>query len=402
MFGSMRGMLRDSAIIFLAAGQTLIWAGLYYIFPASLLRWELELGWSRTELTAALTLAVLISATASPLAGKIIDSGRGPQLMTACAIGGGIGLFILSTVTTLSAFFMVWATIGLCFAGCLFEPCFALVTRNQGLHAKRGIIVITLVAGFASTVSFPSMHILSEALGWRMATRLFGLMIIVLAAPLLWFGAHKLEKSTKLGFRKLSKDSGKHHDFLREPVFWYLGLGFAFSAIAHGAILHHLLPILTDRGFANELAVIVASFIGPMQVTGRLTMMVLIKRTSHHDLAMITFALMGLSIVLLLYSAKTTAYLFGFVILFGGAYGTTSILRPLIARDLLGEYNFGTKSGALALPYLAGAALSPYLGSIMWKWSGYNTMLSILVFVTMTGCILYVTAHRLSRSASSK
>ena len=55
-------MLKDRPIIFLAIGQTLVWAGLYYVFPALLVRWEESLGWSRADLTAAITLAIFVSA----------------------------------------------------------------------------------------------------------------------------------------------------------------------------------------------------------------------------------------------------------------------------------------------------------------------------------------------------
>ena len=75
-------MIRDRAILFLAVGQTLVWAGLYYLFPALLLRWEQSLGWSKADLTAAITLAIFVSALAAPLAGRLIDASAG------CAMNG--------------------------------------------------------------------------------------------------------------------------------------------------------------------------------------------------------------------------------------------------------------------------------------------------------------------------
>ncbi len=393
----MAGMHKDSAIVFLAIGQTLTWAGLYYIFPALLLRWEMELGWSKIDITAAIALAVLISAIGSPLTGRIIDKGQGAQLMTYSAIGGGIGLLLLSTVTALWQFYLVWVVIGAAFAGCLYEPCFALITRARGKQAKHGIILITLVAGFASTISFPVMYALSEELGWRIAIRLFALAVILLAAPFLWFGAKRLENS------KFSKTTAQSYHpitrsvFLRQPVFWYLAIGFSFTALVHGSVLHHLLSILNERGLTSEMAVLAASFIGPMQVAGRLAMMASEKYVTHHGVAMASFIVMGLALVLLLFGDTSPVLLSAFVMLFGGAYGTTSILRPLLARDLLGEKNFGAKSGALALPYLIGVASSPYLGSIIWGMGGYSTMLGTLIFISALGCSMYAYANRLAQ-----
>ena len=59
-------MRKDRAIVLMAIGQIITWAGLYYVFPALLLRWEQDLGWSKAELTAAITLAVFVSALTAP------------------------------------------------------------------------------------------------------------------------------------------------------------------------------------------------------------------------------------------------------------------------------------------------------------------------------------------------
>ncbi len=78
-------MFKDRSILLLAIGQTLIWAALYYVFPALLLRWEQELGWSKPDLTAAIALAVLISGIGAPFPGRVIDAGRAPMLLATCS-----------------------------------------------------------------------------------------------------------------------------------------------------------------------------------------------------------------------------------------------------------------------------------------------------------------------------
>ena len=70
-----------------------------------------------------------------------------------------------------------------------------------------------------------------------------------------------------------------------------------------------------------------------------------------------------------------------FVLIFGSAYGTVSILRPVLAREILDGTSFGAKSGALALPFLAGSAVAPYLGSIVWSIGGYTLMLGLAVAI---------------------
>ena len=57
---------------------------------------------------------------------------------------------------------------GVSMAGCLYEACFALLPRARGIHAKRAIASVTLIAGFATAVAFPSVGALEAAFldGW--------------------------------------------------------------------------------------------------------------------------------------------------------------------------------------------------------------------------------------------
>ncbi|OKL42541.1 MFS transporter [Pseudovibrio exalbescens] len=391
-------MLKDRAIILLAIGQTLGWAGLFYTFPALILRWERAFGWSKADLTGAITLALLISAVFSPLAGRVIDRGYGTQMMGGSAVLGGMGLLALAQVTTLWQFYGAWAVMGVAMAGCLYEPCFAILNRARGMNAKKGIISITLAAGFASTLCFPVMYAVSEAYGWESAVLFAAGLVIFVVAPLLWLGTHMLEAEGMEEVEAHAQEAATGtYDFLKGSVFWFLAIGFSLGAVLHGATLHHLLPILDGKGVSAEFAILIASLIGPMQVTGRIIIMMFERHLSLNAVVSGAFLFMCAAIVLLLISAGAPWLLVGFVLLFGGAYGTTSITRPLTTRAILGGKNIGSKSGALAMPYLIGSASAPYLGSLLWGAGGYDLMLSALVVSGLAGLVLYTAAYRASR-----
>lgn len=234
-------------------------------------------------------------------------------------------------------------------------------------------------------------------MGWRGTVRILAAIVIFVVAPILWLGVRKLEM-VQVARQTVIERTEPSRAFLKSPTYWFLATGFACLAVAHGATLLHLLPILDERGLSAEMAVLAAPFIGPMQVAGRLAMMASERHISNHGVAISAFAILGLSIVMLLFSDSSPALLSGFVILFGGAYGTVSILRPLIAREILGQADFGAKSGALALLYLTGSALSPFVASLLWNVGGYDLMLKTLLGFTALGCLLYWNAHRLVRS----
>lgn len=388
-------MFKDKGALLMAAGQTLVWAGLFYCFPALLVRWEADFGWSRDELTGAIALALFMSALTSPVSGRLIDKGHGPAMMTGATILGALALLNLIWIDALWQFYVIWAFMGAMLGACLYEPCFALITRARGADAKRAITLVTLIAGFASTISFPTAHAISEAFGWRVSIQVFAAIAILMSAPLTLLGALAMERGGKSMRENEGRDQpAQRRAFLKRPVFWLLALGFALGGILHGATLHHLLPILYDRGLGPDVAVFAASFIGPMQVAGRLVMMATERHVSNHAVATVTFIMMGLSILLLIGAGVARELVIGFVILFGGAYGVTSIIRPVINREMLGEANFGAKSGAAALLYLSGAAASPYLGAIVWSAGGYDLVLPCLVALAVLGLVLYLLAYR--------
>ncbi len=392
-------MSQRRAILLLALGQTLVWAALYYIFPTLLLVWEQQMGWSRAEITAAITLAVLVSAFCSPLTGRVIDHGHGAALMAGSATLGGLGLIALSRVEALWQFYAVWGWIGVAMSGSLYEPCFAIVTRARGARARGAITMITLIAGFAGTISFPSVHALSQAVGWRVTALAAGIMVIAVVAPLLWTGASALERGVRAdtpatGARPLP--GPRRTGLLSRPAFWLLGIGFACTALVQGATIHHLLAFLDEQRVSASMAVLAAALIGPAQVAGRLAMLATQRFASHHHTMIAVYFFMGLSMLMLLFGQGNPVALVLFIVLFGGSYGSVSILRPLIARDILGGRDFGAKSGALALPYLAGSALAPFLGAVAWGVGGYGLMFGLAAGFTALGCAMYLGAHRLS------
>ena len=391
--------MKDRPVLLLAIAQMLIWACIYYSFPALLLHWEQSLGWSRADLTGAITLAVFVSAFCSPLYGRLVDAGKGAFMMTSAAVMGGICMILLSLVEQLWQFYLLWGVIGVCMAGSLYEPCFALITRARGGEAKRAIIFVTLVAGFAGTVSFPVAHSLVQAFGWRITVVFFGLATILLVAPLMWLGASAIEQAGARRHIENPHLAVAEKSFLYSPVFWCLAFGFGFAAMLQGITLHHLLPILNEREINPDVAVIVISFIGPMQVAGRLVMMATERHVSIHGIAIACFTLMAASIVSLMVAGATPALLIAFVILFGGSYGVVSIIRPVIARDLLGERQFGAKSGALSMVYLVGSASAPFLGALLWEWGGYERVLPGLIMLAVSGLMLYLIAQRKSTAS---
>lgn len=389
---------RDPRIWCLAVAETLVWAGLYYFFPAMLLRWEADFGWSKTEITLAATLSLLVSALVAPRIGVLIDRDHGRGVLVGSAVLGGSLLACLPLVETPVQFITVWLGIGIAMGGCLYEPCFAFLTHKRGLDAQKAITLITLVAGFAGTVSFPLANGIAALEGWRVAALVFAGLVVFVAAPLFWYGASTRDEDTFE--RPVSAVPGNGtplKSVMAGPVFWLLAIGFSTIALNHGLVVNHLLPMLDERGVSGAAAVLAISLLGPMQVAGRLLMMAVERHVGMVFVCGATFVFMACAGAVLGAAAALPALIYLFVMLQGSGYGVTSITRPVVTAVLLGRAGFGAISGALALPFVTATALAPSVGSLIWHAGGYNAVIGAMVGMILSGFACFLIAVRLAR-----
>ena len=387
-------MDRPYNILFLAVAQTILWAGLYYLFPALFARWELNLGFSKTAIASAFTSALIISSILAPLVGNLIDKGHGQKILIGSSILGAAGLIVLSFSSEFWVFFLTWSVIGIALSGCLYEPCFAYVTKVRGTKAKDAIIFITLIAGFAGTVSFPVANIFADLINWQASARLFAFVILLFVVPILFLSTKNEDKhSINLNSSPDKISNYKLRDDLIRPEFSYLFFSFFVLALAHGMIITHIIPLLIERNISNSIQLLISASIGPMQVLGRIIMIILQKQNfSINIISTLTFLLKIIGTVFLIYANDNIYFLILFVIFQGSGAGMTSISRAVVTANIMGYERFGSVSGAMSIGFTGGTALSSFLGAQLWEWNGYDFMLKIVSILLIMGFISFVIA----------
>ena len=378
----------------LAIAETIIWAAMYYAFPALLPTWERDLGWSKTELSFAFTLSLVVSASLVPVAGRLIDRGHARAVFTGGAILGAVLLVLLSAVTEPWQFFCIWIGLGVAMSGTLYEACFAVLVRSTGSRARRAITIVSVVAGLAGTVAFPSAHLLAGAFGWRGAVLVFAVAVGAVAVPLVWSACRRAEVQATIHAPEPSASAGQALAVARSPVFWLLAIAIFLAALDHGMLISHVLPILDDRGIDAGLAVVAASFIGPMQVAGRLVLMAADRFASIVAASTGCFAMMAIAGVCLLHAGATPGLVAGFVVLQGAGIGVASVMRPVVTAQLLGRRNFGVVSGLVGLMHMGGYALGPSVSALVWAWGGYDRVILLAIAAAVVATAVLLAAWR--------
>jgi len=393
-------MDRPTNILFLAIAQTILWAGLYYIFPALFAKWEISFGFSKTAITSAFTSAIIISSILAPFVGNLIDRGYGRAILVGSSILGAIGLIALSFASGFLIFFVTWCVIGIALSGCLYEPCFAYVTKIRGTKAKDAIIFITLIAGFAGTVSFPVSNIFADLINWQASARIFAGVILFFVVPILLIST-KSENNHSVSIKPLSTkiDNYKLRNDLIKPEFISLFFSFLALALAHGMVITHIIPLLIERNIPNATQLLITALIGPSQVVGRIIMIILQKQNfSINIISTLTFILKIVATIFLLYGNNNIYLLILFVIFQGAGAGMTSITRAVVTANIMGYERFGSVSGAMAVGFLGGSALSPIIGAQIWEWSSYDSMLRIISVILLIGFVSYIIALKIDQN----
>jgi len=381
------GAFRDPPILALMLSETVIWAAIFYSFPALVLHWQAEFGWSATPAMGAFSLALGVQGLAAPHMGRIIDRGGAPFAMTFGTVGALLGLGALTQIATLWQFYAVWAWLGLMMAATLYDATFSIVTRARGPRARSAITAITLAAGFASTLAYPLTAAVTATGGWRAAIWVLAGMVLIIVLPL-----HRLA-SARLEAEALGRDPGTVAPrpttrAMGRPGFWPVGLGFALTALGAAILLTNLLPLMKALGVPGDLAILAASVIGPAQVVGRIVLTLAGARAAARAVTLGAFLFVSGAALAMGAAAALPALVLVFAVALGVGNGVISILRPVVIREVMGEAGFGESAGAVARLSLFAFAMAPGLGAVLADAAGHGAVLVLCALAPLAGAML--------------
>lgn len=349
------------AVWLLAVGQTLIYAGAYYAFPALLPDLEAATGWSKAALAGGPTLAFLIMAGLTPLTGRWVDRGFGGAMLTWLPGVAALGVLALGSVGSLWGWMLAWAVIGVAQAGCLYETCFAVLTRAKGGEARAAITRVTLVAGFAGTLAFPLGHWLGAAMGGQGALAVFA-GLVAIAVPLNGVAVAQLRRR-EVGVLREAVPEGVLRAAMGQAGFWAIAAVFGAIWLNHGILVTYVLELFADRGAGAGMAAAAAAFIGPSQVLGRLALLMGEARIGNGRATRVALGFVVTAICLLWAAGANAWLIFAFAAAQGAGAGLLSILRPVLIADVLGRQGFGVVSGAIAVAPILASAAAPSVGA---------------------------------------
>ncbi len=370
--------------IVLGLAQILLWGGSFFILAILAGPIMKETGWSHQLVYGCLSLSLLVSGLISPKIGRIINSKNSSLVLLYSGIAMGIGLILIGLSQHFFVFVLGWFIIGIAMGMGLYDALFATLGKKYGKDASKSIVQITLISGFAPTVSWFLVSLLLSNFGWRNVCFIFATILIIAIYPIHRFAFDAITEHEEIvpsNFRESISS-----EVFRSKVFYLLIISFTIGSVLMTGISIHLIDILLNNNMSMVNAVTIAALLGPSQVGVRIFDLILPEKTPVKTAVISSIAiLLGLTIFFL---DPKMAFLG--VILFGLGNGMRSILRGTLPLWIYGPESYATIMGKLARLPLIAQAITPLIGGFIIHRFGTVAFLNVLCLLAMLNIIFIV------------
>jgi cyanate permease len=327
---------------------------------------------------------------------------------------GTVAVLAWSRAESVSAYYAAWVAIGVAMSATLYEPAFATLTRWFQRLRARAMLVVTIAAGFASTIFLPLSGILEASLGWRSAVLTLGVILGVVTIPLhalvlrrhpedvgqLVDGQRLADGDESVASAALKVSSVTLSEAIRGVTFWWLAIAFCLQSFATAAVALILIPYLVDRGESPAYAASVAGLIGAAQVGARIVSTMAGDRVSPVVQAAGVFGLQAVAVAVLLVWQVDPGIITA-VIFLGIGRGVVTLARPQLIAGLYGPVNFGVISGTMAMFLTASNALAPIASGLLYGVTDdYEPVLWGMAAISMVSALAMVVAGRRPQQAA--
>ena len=241
---------------------------------------------------------------------------------------------------------------------------------------RRAITGITLFAGFASTVGWPTSALFIEHFGWRGACIAWAVLHLIIGLPM-----------NRLLIPKAAPhphETTAAHTTAPAGIPWtmiVLAAVFGATWCVATALAAHLPRLLEAMGTTAAVAIFAGSLLGPAQVAARIFEFTLLRKISPMISARLATILHPIGAVLL--AAFGPIMAIPFVLLHGAGNGMLTIARGTLPLALFGPAGYGLRTGFLSAPARILQGGAPLLFDVVLDSGG--PLMALLLTGSLTG-----------------
>ena len=350
---------------------------------------EDEFGWSRFMLSLAVGTGFLVNGLTQPFIGRLFDRFSSRNVILIGLVVAGLATASLSlTFNFLFLFFVFGIVLSTAMSGASISNTMALLSR--WFHRKRSTVLGLNVAGasLGGLTLVPFGMFLLQATSWRVTWAALGLVILLLALPMVYFFIR--DDPAKMGLQPDGDtDDGSHDDtpaLRRGPIevdewaqsfrswpMWQISGAYTVCGITTGMIAAHFVPYAIGQGVSASMAAIIFGVMMALNVVGGLGAGLLGDRFGRKNLLAAVYALRGVAFLLLLVMPGTQG-VWVFAVLAGFSWIASVPLTSSLIADVYGVRALGTISGISFLCHQVGSFVSILAAGLLFDITGSYTL----------------------------
>jgi MFS family permease len=362
-------------------------------------------GWPVAEVSFAITLFFLVSASIQRVVGRSIDRYGPRPVLTIGAFCLGLGVALIGQVRAPWQLYPCFALIGIGWSTLSTTGISATVAPWFERHQGRSMTLAIMGASVGAIAGVPLLLLALQRLGLERGLIAAGLAAVIILLPLV-LGVLRYRGPADLGLARdgepIAVASRGEPARRSSPVaangrprilLWTAAAGFALAlTVQIGFITHHVALASPLLGVAG--AGLLVSATGVTAFIGRLILARIVDRVDVRLLAM-SIMLVQTGALLALAAWPTMPVLIGASLVYGYGIGHITTLGPVVVRREFGAEAFGATYGAAATAIQLTSAMGPaLLGLLRDGFGGYRPGLAIAAAVTTAACLALLVGRK--------
>ncbi|HUH64941.1 MAG TPA: MFS transporter [Syntrophales bacterium] len=388
--------------------------GARYSFGVFVKPMSLEYGWSRSVVSLGASINMMVYSLSAIFLGRMIDRVAPRWIITAGAIFGSLSYILTGLAGSPLCFYLAYGV--LCGAS---TACLGLLVVNSSVGKwfvrKRGIAIgiSTMGVSFGTIALAPLAGYIVKNYDWHYGFIFLAALIALIGVSLsqLLMGRTNPESYGFFpdGERREPQILETGHVGEESPLqlsskvifqnsqFWILSATFALAVMTLMAVFVHQVAYALDRNIDDVVA---ASSLGALGFGGFCGQFFFgwfsdrLKDVKYS--AALGIIVMAAGMVLLL-QATTAQRLYLYALVYGFGYGSLGPMMPILIADRFGRHVLGHVYGWLTFFMGMGGGLGPFLGGLIYDWSGSYTYVWQANIMILIGCACLILALRSRR-----
>ncbi len=359
---------------------------MFYGLPFFYDFWVEEFGWSHATVTSGNAVGKIVMGLFAFAAGWIIDKFGPRRVMLVGVLLGGGAVIGLSTVTSIWQFYFYYILIALAYMTAGPLPNQVLISRWFDKSRGKAMGIAYLGIGIGGMLVPQVDKVLIDIFGWQTALMMLGVLMIVIAFPIVWFV--KDNDDSKPVEAKAKEPKVPLKTIFKNKNVYLLIIGSMCSIGAVSGTSQNLKLFLSlDLDYTQQLAANLISIVLASSLVGRLFMGWLADRWPKKHVMILIYLLVAGSLPLL-YFASVPGVIYIFAFFFGVGLGGDYMIIPLMAAELFGVRVLGRIMGIVLTADGFGEALAPLLvGWLRDRGGSYTNGFTALIVLAIIGAI---------------